>query len=323
MKLATEWWKLGILKLMVYQSIKKFIKSLFCFDPHESFFNLFVVRFFFFFGFSLSILSALIIIFNSDLTTDWSYVGFNSAVSIFKVPLGIIASLIPIIAVLAANHRSEQTREQIKIGLQQNIFTNYYKHLEEFIKHCDRLDLDHGYNVTNKYKLHHSIFYKVKNGDNEISPVYHKLTEIYCKNILELLRKLKVRKRECQSYVFRELNENIDSIKRLHFLEKSRKSGVKFIVIDFDGVKASFPQGRFDLYLKDIQDLCNTIATIYIFESDLENFDNLDTIRRIDIKMVPKDFLDKSELYIDSFDIDEAIDSPIDAMALAKELAAS
>lgn len=65
---------------------------------------------------------------------------FNEAVTIFKVPLGILSLLIPIIAVLAANHRSEQTKKQIEISKEQNNFTNYYKHLEEFEKYYEKFE---------------------------------------------------------------------------------------------------------------------------------------------------------------------------------------
>jgi len=59
----------------------------------------------------------------------------------FRVPLGILATLIPNIALLAASHRSEQTKEQIRITSEQNVFSNYYKHLEEFLKHCKNWDV--------------------------------------------------------------------------------------------------------------------------------------------------------------------------------------
>jgi hypothetical protein len=67
--------------------------------------------------------------------------GFNNALEIFKVPIGILATLIPAVALLAANHRSEQAKEQMRLAAAQNIFANHYKHLEEFEGYCEsRLD---------------------------------------------------------------------------------------------------------------------------------------------------------------------------------------
>ena len=40
-------------------------------------------------------------------------------------------------ALLAANHRSEQTKAQISSNAQQNLFANFYKHIEEFEKYID------------------------------------------------------------------------------------------------------------------------------------------------------------------------------------------
>jgi hypothetical protein len=49
--------------------------------------------------------------------------------------LAIAALIIPIVALLAANHRSEQTKEQIRVTNAQNVFSNYYKHIDEFNKY--------------------------------------------------------------------------------------------------------------------------------------------------------------------------------------------
>ncbi|GEM_PF-2482534 len=57
---------------------------------------------------------------------------FNYFVIVFKVPLGILALIIPIGAVYAANHRSAISIEQMRLSREQNKFSNYYKHKEEF-----------------------------------------------------------------------------------------------------------------------------------------------------------------------------------------------
>ncbi|TVL36222.1 hypothetical protein [Shewanella xiamenensis] len=113
---------------------KNLKKSAYMFDAKKNFFDLKVVQFCFFTISIISFACFLIIYLNSELYFDWSYLGFNSFVEIFKVPIAILALNIPIIAVLGAFHKSEQTRVQIALSNGQNNFSNYYKHLEEFKK---------------------------------------------------------------------------------------------------------------------------------------------------------------------------------------------
>ena len=53
-------------------------------------------------------------------------------IATFKVPLGVLATLIPIIAVLANQHRSIQNAEAMKIALSNNRISNHYKNIEAF-----------------------------------------------------------------------------------------------------------------------------------------------------------------------------------------------
>lgn len=111
------------------------------FDPHVSLLDLPIVRW-----------TLGIIVFSSALCAieiGWlegrpillNAEGFNNVLEVFKVPIGILATLIPAVALLAANHRSEQAKEQMRLAAAQNIFANHYKHLEEFEDYCEsRLD---------------------------------------------------------------------------------------------------------------------------------------------------------------------------------------
>jgi len=114
------------------------------FDPHKSFIDLGIVRVFIIIILIISSITAAIIYFNSKPEIDLTYKGFNNAVTMFSVPLSILAILIPIIAILATNHRSEQTKEQIRITSEQNTFSNYYKHMDEFVKHCEAMSEKEG-----------------------------------------------------------------------------------------------------------------------------------------------------------------------------------
>ncbi|MCE9680607.1 hypothetical protein LZP69_15755 [Shewanella sp. AS1] len=136
------------------------------FNPNKSFLSLPIVWFTVSTFLLLSCVSTAFIIYKSNLELDLSYNGFNSFISIFKFPLGISALIIPIIALLAANHRSEQTKEQIRVTNAQNVFSNYYKHIEEFTKYLsERVDT----NIDLRYA--HSKFYpRASEGDYEIDP---------------------------------------------------------------------------------------------------------------------------------------------------------
>lgn len=145
------------------------------FDPHKSFLKLKIVWLFIFFLVTISALISYIIIKNTSLVIDPSANGFNYFVVVFKVPLGILALIIPIVALLAANHRSEQTKEQIRVTGVQNNFANFYKHMEEFDKYNESLERDK-YNFFEKGRLLHNIIYpNARDGDYAIS---YKLTQL-------------------------------------------------------------------------------------------------------------------------------------------------
>ena len=54
---------------------------------------------------------------------------------------------------MALNHRSEQTAKQIEVAQEQNIFTNYYKHREEFIKYVDNQLPDREVNTLHAHRV--------------------------------------------------------------------------------------------------------------------------------------------------------------------------
>lgn len=110
------------------------------FDPDTSFFGLKIVKFTALSFIATFMVMCSIIIYHSELWGEWSltHVGFNNLLDYFKVPLGFLALAIPTGAVFAANHRSEQTKKQIVLTNKQNLFINYYKHIEEFEKFTEK-----------------------------------------------------------------------------------------------------------------------------------------------------------------------------------------
>ncbi|WP_330961181.1 hypothetical protein [Photobacterium sp. 53610] len=136
------------------------------FDPNKSFLSLGVVWIVIGLLTGIAVLISAAIIVNSFLVWDFSYLGFNNFIVVFKVPLGVLALIIPLVALLAANHRSEQTKEQIRLNGIQNNFSNYYKHREEFEKWLEQFNFR---NMKGARIIHDQIFPNSKSGDYTIS----------------------------------------------------------------------------------------------------------------------------------------------------------
>jgi hypothetical protein len=160
------------------------------FDPHKAFFELKVVIFTLIIVPIISILTAITIVHNSSLQCDLSHAGFNNALVIFKFPIAILASLIPLIAILAANHRSEQQRESIRLSQNQNTFSNYYKHVEEFEKHIKRILDETAELEISSRRLYSSIFKRSKVGiynvEKEAAEGIYQLISLFKLNVKSL-----------------------------------------------------------------------------------------------------------------------------------------
>lgn len=82
---------------------------------------------------------ASIVLFGLVCTDNQVPMSFQSediatAFQIFKLPLLTLGLIVPLTALSAAMHRSEQTARQINTQNEQNNFSNHFKHLEEFKK---------------------------------------------------------------------------------------------------------------------------------------------------------------------------------------------
>lgn len=75
-----------------------------------------------------------------------------------KVPGSILAFYLAVLGLIGANHRSEQTKKQISATGEQNRFSNYFKHLEEFKKHVDGLEYRDKIDMTKLRLLHDNVF---------------------------------------------------------------------------------------------------------------------------------------------------------------------
>ncbi|AUB86557.1 hypothetical protein [Vibrio anguillarum] len=160
------------------------------FNPNKSFLSLRIVWLVTILFIVISLSIAIIITINSRLQLDLSGSGFNYFISTFRFPLGILTLIIPVVALLASNHRSEQTKEQIRLNGIQNNFVNYYKHLEEFSKYVEAYEIKTILPTKTTRQLHHVIFPYAEQGDYTLNN--RLLDEWYILNSnLHILLKLK------------------------------------------------------------------------------------------------------------------------------------
>lgn len=95
-------------------------------------------------------------LFLAALTANGSYkICFTSECietffNLYKYPLSIFGLAVPLSAIVAAIHRSDETAYQIKQTLAQNTFNNYAKHQEEFTNYLRNWKLSTTANSPNQ-----------------------------------------------------------------------------------------------------------------------------------------------------------------------------
>lgn len=175
------------------QLILKFIKEVWTkdwFDPYSSFLRLKS----FWIPFLIITITFIVLCWKTSiekgLTLDFINWTVSSMYEWFKIPLWTLALLIPIIGIFNANHKSEQSKESLKLTGEQNRFSNYYKHLEEFekfIKVEEPLLLrKFGYKILDSRELHRRLFPNCLSGNFQLDQrVANQLIEISKKILLD------------------------------------------------------------------------------------------------------------------------------------------
>ncbi|KAB8051620.1 hypothetical protein GCN78_11385 [Janthinobacterium rivuli] len=154
------------------------------FHPERSLFSLPVVQWTFLVFLCIAIALAATIAIIDPAPFSMTSAGLNNAAEYFKIPLAILAIGLTFIGIYGANHRSEQTKKQIeraltqielsnsqmKITKEQNNFSNFYKHIEEFDKYCNSISTEK-LKITQTRQLHRIIFPKANaiSGNYEVS----------------------------------------------------------------------------------------------------------------------------------------------------------
>lgn len=89
---------------------------------------------------SLSIIIALVIWYNGNYIWDFTAESFNYSLHIYKFPLGVLALVFPTVALIAALHRSDQTKKQIHEVEQKNRTDMYLAHYKYFFEHIEQAE---------------------------------------------------------------------------------------------------------------------------------------------------------------------------------------
>ncbi|KTG24638.1 hypothetical protein AWR38_03440 [Idiomarina sp. WRN-38] len=262
------------------------MRQFFAFDPHKSFFQLRVVQATILLGFLTAAVISVIIASHSNLITKLDYEGFNFFVKAYKVPIGVLASLIPVIALLAANHRSVQTKEQIRVTQSNNNFSNFFKHQQAFEEYTSSINPAKS-RISNFKTLHKAIFPDARSGDLAVGSSYSESLEKLSSDISEGLSRL------AQETPF---EEKVDVV--IELTEITRNFGLSISVsTSFGGsgtrVKSSSGQqlvvqdGDLSFVLKDIASNLKNFVELAQFDSEFSEPESLEGVRGR-LKKAPK-----------------------------------
>ncbi len=208
---------------------------------------------------------------NLDLGDSYSSSWFNNIVEKFQVPIGILALLIPIIAILNANHRSEQAKKQIEINQEQNIFANHYKHLDSFKAHVEEIIKSHNlmyFEIISIVNLHKCCFPKslegIRNLDKKlIDLINYQLSTLY--NSLKSMGESD--KTQISEKLLLELISPINVIERELFIINQEDKNKLFKIIDNAPVNPNTFKDAFE----NIQSRLTFIKDILDYEGEINN----------------------------------------------------
>lgn len=113
---------------------------------------------------------ALCINCSEGLSFNFSARGIENLWQYHKLSLAILGVIFPATALVASHHRSIQSAEQITQQNSQNLLSNHFRHVEEFVKAWEEQTASNSKNSSFSLRaLHHSIFPNTLNGDFRIS----------------------------------------------------------------------------------------------------------------------------------------------------------
>lgn len=127
-----------------------------------------VFKFAFYFPIFVGVVLSLVIMYNNpDYPPCWSSECFNNFFELYKYPISVAGLSIPLCAIAAAVHRSEETSRQISLTqsqlnetLTQNKFSNYIKHKEDFLELLGNMESVCKCKFTDPIGIYNKIFPK-------------------------------------------------------------------------------------------------------------------------------------------------------------------
>lgn len=263
------------------------------FDPTKSLIQLKVLWFVVLGLVSLAVISGVVIFLNSNIVFDFSYQGFNQAVTIFRVPIAILAIIIPSVALLASNHRSEQAKAQIISSNSQNVFANYYKHREEFEKYVDKNKTDLRNKVGDSLKLYSNVFPDAKNGCFEVSKDiwndFDAMIDVYINKSEELVCVAK----EDRSRVILDMKKSSDFFKQKISINNTMLPSANGVKFDCDGCSAYLPNGYIRALYSELKSICKVLELACSFDTDSNISLMAESIKEINISSLPESKYDE------------------------------
>lgn len=260
------------------------VKTLFRLDPLKSFTELFVFKFTIVFSILISTLSTSLIILNTEVAWQFDYLGFNTFVEIFRFPLSVLAIAITIIAILATMHRSVQTKEQILNSNKQNVFSNYYKHIEEFEKYMNSVIKDKTLMFENLRATHKMLFPVAEKGNYNISNYYLEIIETEFSQIVSLLDNFNNNRDETVHNLLFLIYQKIDMCFSYLFIKVGR-SGIRQFE---DGKLIVVPSNNIINIIDEIKKTALTLTNIISFDSEVMIPTSLIKVVNLSIEKVPQ-----------------------------------
>lgn len=166
-------------------------------DPHRTLFETSLVRLAIAIPLLLAIGAAALILLDPETVGKVGLGSLREVQETYRtltIPFLLWSLSIPFTALVAGHHRSLQSRHQIQIQDQQNIFSNYVKHRELFIDFCEQTKaLPEGTKESNE--LYELIFPEASEGflkpSDEVAPrLQRRVENVYKHLITELDRSI-------------------------------------------------------------------------------------------------------------------------------------
>lgn len=263
------------------------------FDPHKSFLNLKVLWAVVSIHILVAFITALAIIYNSELQPNYTYIGLNNALNIFKIPLGVLALIIPIVALLAANHRSEQTREQMRLASANNNFSNFYKHTEEFESYLSEHE-GAKLTITLPRKLHRLAFPDAKKGEFTVGKKIDAQINLHLEGIINASTNLNDPTNWLPALA--ELSKLIDQYGEAFYIKGHKiTSGNSY---PYEGNSIIIPDGGMKQIIVTIKTISEKVRDALLFDDRYEPGELLTKIIEFDYNQIPSSKMSHSSNHI-------------------------